>query len=173
MHSKWVFKHFRPRSGRQVGFLAALWMVGLFAGIALCSLGSFDSAALLRSAVSVAPTPLGLFLTCVLPIALIAIAFTSSLFGLAYITVFLCAASHGFCGIMIYFAQGSAAWLLRPMVLFSAGFTSVIMWWLILQSESKSRLHNNVRLAGVLSCFVYIIDLFVISPLVGDLLKYF
>lgn len=173
MHSKWVFKHFYPWSGRRVRLLAALWILGLLVGIILCSISSYDAAGMLYNAISTSPAPLGLFLVCVLPVVFTAIALTSPLFQLSYLVVFLSAVSHGFCGIMIYIAQGNVAWLLRPLLLFSASCTSVLMWWLLLQSKTKSYLHKNIRLAGVMSCFIYIVDLFLVSPFVGDLAKYF
>ena len=173
MHPKWVFKHFYPQSGRRVRLLAALWILGLLAGIILCSIGPYDAADILHSTVSVSPAPLSLFLICFLPVIFVAIALTSPFFLLSYFAVFLSAVSHGFCGIMIHVAQGSAAWLLRPLLLFSASCTSVLMWWLLLQSKNKSRLHRNIRLAGILSCLIYIVDLFLVSPFVGDLAKYF
>lgn len=173
MHTKWVFKHFSARSGRQIRILAALWTMSLLTGIVLCCLSRFDAFSEFRFLFSDDPAPLSLFLVCVFPVVLIAIALTASLFGLVCLTVTMSGVSHGFCGIMIYIAQGSAAWLLRPMLLFSASFVSVLMWWLILQNETSGRLRKNIRLAGVLSCVVFVIDLFIVSPIVGDLVKYF
>lgn len=173
MHSKWVFKHFYPRPKRQLYILAALWTFGLLAGVLLCNLGLNDSAGVLLGAALTAPSPLGLFLVCMLPVTLTAIALVSPLFVLAYIIVFLGAVSHGFCGIMIYMAQGSAAWLLRPMLLFSSSCISVLVWWLFLKSEMKGHLHRNIRLVCILAFFIYAIDLFIVSPFVDDLAKYF
>jgi len=173
MHSKWAFIHFYHQSRRQILFLATLWFTGLLFGILLCSLKSYDSVGILHRAVIDTPAPFALFLVCVLPVALTAIAVSLPLFGLIYPTVVLTAVSHGFSGTVIYIAQGSAAWLLRPLLLFSASCTSVLMWWLLLQDEPKRRLRKNVILAGVLSCVIFLIDLLVISPLVGELAKYF
>lgn len=173
MHSKWVFKHFHSRPQRQLLILAVFWVLGLFAGILLCSLGSNDSASILHGAVLSGPSPLGLFFVCILPVTLTAIALVSSLFKLAYIAVFLSAVSYGFCGIMIYMAQGSTAWLLRPMLLFSSSCISVLDWWLLFKSEKKDHIHRNVRFVFILAFLIYAIDIFVVSPFVNDLAKYF
>ena len=173
MHLKWVFKHFAPRLRSRILPMVALWTFSLLAGILLCALSSSDLVGLFRAACTASPAPAGRLLVCTLPIAVMAAALLSPLFVLSYLAVFLCGISHGFCGFAIYIAQGNAAWLLRPMLLFSAGCSSVLMWWLILQCQIRPRLHRNIRLSAVLSCVVYCIDSFVISPLIGDLSKYF
>lgn len=173
MHAKWVFKHFQPWPGRRIRRLTALWIMGLLIGIILCNRGSFDAVRMLSGMSLASPAPPCLFLVCFLPVVLIAIALTSPFFQISYLAVFLSAVSHGFCGTLVYMAQGSAAWLLRPLLLFSASCTSVLMWWLLLQSMNKGRLYRNIRLAGALACFIYLIDLFLVSPFVSDLVKYF
>ena len=173
MHSKWVFKHFSYCARSRILHLFALWLTGLLIGILLCSSGSLDHGAVLRSVVVGRPSPIGLLLVCVLPVALTVIALRSPLIAVLYPAVFLNAVSHSFCGSVIYIAQGSAAWLLRPMLLFPSCCATVLMWWLILQSESKYCNHKNTRFAFIASGIVYIVDLFVISPFIGDLSKYF
>lgn len=173
MHSKWVFKHFSCYARSRILLLFALWVTGLLVGILLCSFGSLDHGAVLRSVVVGRPSPIGLLLVCVLPVALTVIALQSPLIVVLYPAVFLNAVSHSFCGSAIYIAQGSAAWLLRPMLLFPSCCAAVLMWWLILQSESKYPNRKNTRLAFIISGIVYIVDLFVVSPLIGDLSKYF
>ena len=173
MHYKWVFNHFQTRSRRPINTLATLWILGLLIGILLSCLAPYDFAEVFRLAFVSKPAPLQLLFVCVLPVAVAAIALSSSLFVFSYIAVFFCAVSHGFCGIAIYAMFGSAAWLLRPILLFSAGCSSVLMWWLFLQNETKSRLHSNIRIVGILSCLIFFIDLFIVSPFIGDLAKYF
>ncbi len=173
MHSKWVFKHFHRRPGNRIPLLLALWFTGLLIGILLCNSRAFDCAAVLRCAVAEMPSPIGLLLVCLLPVALTAIAVCSPLIGILYLTVVLNAISHGFCGTVIYIALGSAAWLLRPMLLFTSCCTSALMWWLILQNEGQNRNRKNIRTAGIVSGIVFIVDLFVVSPLVDNVSKYF
>ena len=170
MHSKWVFKHFHTKSRGQLYTLAALWFLSLIAGILLCVFCSNDSAYMLDSATAVAP--LGLLFVCVVPVVFTAFTLAFSLFCFTCLTVCISGLSHGFCGFLIYIEQGNAAWLLRPLFLFSATGASVLIWWLILQNEAK-RSHRKFLLAGTLSCLIYIFDLLVVSPFAGDLVKYF
>lgn len=171
MHTKWVFKHFRPRAGKRNFFLVLLWDIGLVLGVLLCSLAPCDISDILFGAIYTKPSVFGLFLVCVLPVALTAISVRTSLFWFSYLTVFLSAVSRGFSGTAIYIAVGSASWLLRSLLLFSASCTSVLMWWLLLQADTGRHLRERMRLSLGLSCFVYIIELFFISPLVSDLVK--
>ena len=171
MHTKWVFKHFYPRSDRQICIFAVLWVIGLLSGVLLCKHSSFDVSIIFFGAVNTDPLPLILFLICVLPATLSAFAFSCSLFPIACLIVFSVALFQGFSGTLIYMSVGSAAWLLRPMLLFSASCTSVLMWWLLLQSKSGRLIYKNIRFAFVFSCITFLIDLFLVSPLVSDLTK--
>lgn len=173
MHLRWVFTHFQPRSCRPGRSLVMLWTLGLLIGILLSCLASYDFTETFRLLFATEPGPLQLFFVCVLPVASVAITLSSSLYVFSYIAVFFCAVSHGFCGSAIYVMLGSSAWLLRPILLFSAGCTSVLMWWLLLQNETQSRFYRNIRIAGILSCLILFIDLFIVSPFIGDLAKYF
>lgn len=171
MHSKWVFKHFRAQSNKQCCLMAFLWGAGLLFGILLCILSPYETTDILYGVIGTKPSLLSLLLVCMLPVVLSAIAVCSPLFPIAYILVFLSAVSHGFCGTVIYLAVGDAAWLLRPIFLFSASCSSVLMWWLLFQANTGERLHKHIGFALCLSSLVYIIDLFLISPLVGDIAK--
>ena len=173
MHPKWVFKHFWSRSRSGFFPTAMLWMLSLLIGFLLCSQSPLDPVSAFQSVLSASSGPLGSLCVCVLPIVVMAIALLSPLFALSYLVVFLLGISHGYCGCMIYLAIGNASWLLRSLLLFSASCSSVLMWWLILQNETTHRLNKNIRFAGTLSCIFFVIDLLVISPIVGDLAKYF
>lgn len=175
MHLKCLFKHFSfyPRS--RFYLLAALWGGGLLVGILLSPSRFFESATALLSALSVSPAPISLFLTIILPIAITAIAVSTPLFVLSYFSVFLIAICHGFCGITVFLTMSSSSWLLRPLILFSSSCISVLMWWLLLHNShgANKNCAAEICLAGFLSCVIYIIDLFVISPFLSDLAKYF
>lgn len=171
MHSKWVFKHFRPQESRYTFVLVLLWSIGLLLGILLCGLSPYDIVDVLYGTFYAKPSMFSLFLASILPVLFAVASVHTSLYLISCPSVFLSALSHGFCGAAIYIAFGSAAWLLRPMVLFSAGCTSVLMWWLLFQRNTGRRMHKHICLALCLSCLVYIVDLFLVSPLVGDLIK--
>lgn len=171
MHSKWVFKHFRPGSGKKNIVLALLWGGGLLAGTLLCAAAPFDAESILYGAMHAKPSLLGLFLVCVLPVLIAAVAISTSLFLVAYVLVLLIAILHGFSGTAIYLAVGNAAWIVRPMLLFAASCTSVLMWWLLLQRSARNRVFKPACLALGLSCLIYILNLFLLSPFIGDLTK--
>ena len=166
MHPKWVFKHFATVLQGSTLRLAVLWSLSLLCGILLCSLASSDLSIVFRTAFSAQTSILERALVCLLPLVVIVT-------GLSYATVFLCGISQGFCGFAIYIAQGNAAWLLRPLLLFSAVCSSVVMWWLIFQSNATGRFRERIRFALILCCIICCIDFFIISPFVGDLSKYF
>lgn len=171
MHSKWVFKHFRVRSNKRFCVLATLWGIGLLVGVLMCSHSPYVTTAVLYGVICSKPSALSLLLVCILPVALSAIATCSMLFPVTYLLFFLSAVSHGFCGSAIFIAVGDAAWLLRPLLLFSGGCTSVLVWWLLFQSNTGRNIRKHICLAICLSCLVYITDLFLISPLISDLIK--
>lgn len=173
MHAKWVFKHFSSYAQGRVLYLVMVWALSLMAGILLCASASIDPYDTIQTTFSEPPSLVGRFFICVLPVASITAVLQSPLFVLSYLVVFLCGVSHGFCGFATYIALGDAAWLLQPLLLFSTGCSSVLMWWLISQGGAKSRIHKCIRPAVILCCVIYCIDLFVVSPLVADLSKYF
>ena len=171
MHSKWVFNHLHPLKSKQIFVLVLLWGVGLLFGVLLCTLVQYDTVDVLYGAMCTKPSILGLFLVCVLPVILSAMAVCSPLFPIAYVLIPLSAVSHGFCGMVTYMAVGSASWITRPILLFAASGTTVLMWWLLLQNNTGNRLRKRICLAICLSCLVYVIDLFFVSPFAGDLIK--
>ena len=168
MHTKWVFKHFSVWQAKQVRTLSLLWALSILSGIVLCIFCQHNLTEALRSLSAI--SPLGLILVCSLPLAFTIVGLVLPLFPSICIAVILSGFAHGFCGILIYIALGSAAWILRPLLLFSASCTSVLMWWLILKRRVR---YQELRLTGVVFCLFYFLDLFVVSPFVGDLIKYF
>ena len=171
MHTKWVFKHFRPRAGEQNFFLILLWGIGLVLGVMMCAFAPYDILDIFLGVIYTKSTAFFLFLICILPVLFAGLSVRMPFRVLSYLPVFLIAVSRGFCGTAIYIAVGHAAWLLRSLLLFSATCTSVLMWWILLQADTGSPVSKQVRLSFCLSCLIYIIELFMISPLVGDLIK--
>lgn len=173
MHVKWVFKHFSSRVQGRVPRLAIVWALSLLAGIFLCASASIDPYDTFCAIFSEPPSLFGRFLVYALPVASVIGALHSPLFALSCIVVFLWGFSHGFCGFAICTAISDAAWLLHPLLLFSASCSSVLMWLIILRGRTKSCIHKIIRLAVILCCVFYSVDLFIVSPLVSNLSKYF
>ena len=171
MHSKWVFKHFSPRRKGFLSSLITLWILGILLGVALSIFAANDASKAFLGIVSASPTPYGLLLAYILPVGLAAAIFAELFVWVIYLVVPLMAVLHGFCGMTVYLIAGDAAWLLRPMFLLVGGCTSVLVWWLVFQACSGKHLHRCFRPVLLLSCIVFLIDLFFISPFVGDLTK--
>ena len=171
MHSKWVFKHFRPYESKRNLVLILTWCGGLLAGVLLCSHASYNYANIVYGAIHTCPSLPGQLVVCVLPVTVSALAVYLPLFPVAYILVLLSAVTHGFSGMAIFMAVGSAAWIVRPMLLVSSSCAFVLMWWLLLQRDAGSRTYKPVCLALCLSCLIGILYLFFISPFIGDLTK--
>ena len=170
MHTKWVFNHFGSRSKKWILVLLSLWILSLIVGILLCNLSAMDADNSYCTSLFAAPTPLGLLLVYTLPIAAVSFALQLPISAPFYFVISLTGISFGFTGAMVYLVQGSAAWLLRPMLLFSGGCASVLMWWLILKPETRRRRFPKLRLVAILSCISFVVDLFIVSPLLDDLL---
>lgn len=171
MHSKWVFKHFYPQTGKRDFLLILVWVIGLLVGVLLCALSPDDSAEVLSDVASVKPSTVSLFLVCVLPVVFSAIAVRFHVSPIAYFLIFLNTVSHGFCGMAINIAFGSSAWIVRPLLLFSSGCSSVLVLWLLLQKNIGRHLRKHICFALGISCLIYILDLLLVSPFVGDLIK--
>ena len=175
MHSKWVFKHFLSLSKRHLQLLFLVWVAGLFLGMLLCATCNDQTAQLCTGVARAVANRFALVLVCLLPIVIVVIALFARLFFLAYPVVFLMAFSRGFSGFLVCMEQGSGAWLIRPMFLFSAGCTSVILWWLLIRNCNGRRLNFRKDIAiAIASLFVVnTIDLCFISPFLAGLSKYF
>jgi len=171
MHSKWVFNHFRTLPRHHMRLLVLLWLSGLLTGILLCCVCADDLCESSRAAMDASVSPFWLLFICILPIAAAIASVTTPLFVIGYPLVFVFAFFHGFSGIMISVGVTGGTWLLRPMILFSSCCTAVLMWWLLLRGKSGICLKKDIRLACIILCFVFLADLFIMSPFVGDLLK--
>ena len=170
MHSKWVFNHFRVLPRWHMRVLVLLWLGGLLTGILLCSVCADNLAELSRSAMIVSPSPFWLLFVCILPIAVTVVSVATPLYMLCYPLVFLFALFHGFSGILISAGVPGGTWLLRPMVLFSSCCTAILMWWLLLRGKNSNGHKRDIRLVCIVFCLVFFIDLFILSPFLGDLL---
>lgn len=173
MHSKWVFNHFRFRSEIQKLPLIVLWCLSLSAGIFLCTQSTCDLETLFVSLFAASPSFWCKLLVTTFSIGVAAVGFLLPGTVLYYLAVFLNGISYGFCGCAIYMAQGSAAWLLRMLILFPARFSSLLMWWFILQHRTAKDVSKCIRFVGVLICIAFVVDMFVVSPLLGDITNYF
>ena len=173
MQSRCLFKHFSTHTKLPIYILCLLWICGLLLGIMLASYSDHSLTDTLHNALLTAPQFSSLFLVVAIPVSLTAVAVSTPLFALSYPLIFLIALSHGYSGISIYLIYGSCAWLIRPLILFSASCTSVLIWWLLICGCDSCNHKADVRLTTIIFSIIFIINLFVVSPLFDDLTKYF
>lgn len=171
MHSKWVFKHFEFQKKGHIPTLAMLWVLGLVTGIVLCGVSASNATNVFWDVLSTSPKPLGSLLVCLLPVSLVALLAVPSLAKLTYFLLPVLAVFHGFCGMCVYLAVGDGVWLLRPMLLFASSSVAVLVWQLIFRICAGRQLQKYICSTLLASCLIFIIDMFLISPFVGDLTK--
>ena len=175
MHSRCLFKHFSTYKKLPIYILCLLWICGLLLGIMLASYQDHSLTDTLHSSMLTTPRLSSLFLVVAIPVSLIVVAVSTPLFALSYPLIFLIALCHGYSGILIYLIEGNCSWLIRPLILFSASCTSVLIWWLLFRNCNSrcSKRRSDIQLAAVISFVIFIINSFVISPFLDDLAKYF
>lgn len=166
MNTRFIFNRFRQSRNARIYLLELLWILSLTAGIALSVVfsGAFKFCGF--EGYLYRPTVFSLLVVSCLPVlfAIFSLYYRFDFIGV--ILVILWGISRGFCGMMIYYAFGSGAWLFRPFLLFSAGLGSTIMWWLFFRhgTNTTSCFFKNVCLAVFLALSAAVVDILVISP---------
>ncbi len=155
--------------------LITLWCAGLLFGILLSASNLSLFTGFVRVAPSERPAFLVLLLRNCLPVVLLYIILLRSAFFLTYPLVFFDALSRGFCAMCTIGFVGSGAWLLRIMLLFSAGCVSILIWYLLfrcLQCKKRFSLPNVFVISAFL-ILTTIFDYFCVSPFLLSLSNYF
>lgn len=171
MHSKWVFKHFLFRKKTPVLSLSMLWVLGIVIGVVLCCCSASNATNAFWDVFISSSKPFGSLLVCLFPVVLVALLSVRSLAKLTYFLFPVIAIFYGFCGMSVYLAVGDGAWLLRPVVLFTASCIAVLSWQLIFRVCNERQFVRHISLALFASCLIFIIDMFLVSPFVDDLAK--
>lgn len=152
--------------------LALFWCCGLLVGIGLASGASEHLVSAMRRAAGIPVTILGLLLMTVFPFLISTFAIFRSDPRLLLVIAFLKAVCFGCCSFGISLAFGSAAWLVRFLLLFSDGCTIPVLYWYWLQHISGVRSVSRWELC-VLSGFYLLIgsiDYCLISPFLVKLI---
>ncbi len=163
------------RISKSIALVTLFWFLGLLTGIGLAVVSPMDVTAIFRSAVSEQASPVLLFFVSAFPIMALTFALYLGAFPICSVLVFLNAICRGFSGMLIYLSLGSAAWLIRPLFLFSSSCVSVYMWWLIIRHFSKGRYHlfKDLSIVIILIFVTVMSDTFYISCFLTVLTKYF
>ncbi len=165
MNTPFIFSRFTANSKTKVFILSTSWSLGLLLGILSAGFAPNDFL-LLKSFISVEPVPVLVFFISLLPVAVAAISIYYRLFFLSCLLCFWVAFSRGLCGILLYIALGSGAWLARTLLLFPGMFAAVFMWWLFARhcSYAKPTFYRDVRFSGIVLSIVSVVYIYLLSP---------
>ncbi len=153
--------------------LLVVSVVGLIAGISLSSHAPLSNYSL--SSFLTKPTLMHLLIANLLLPAFVLLSMHCSLGVFCYPFVFADYLFRGFCGMIIYHIVGESSWLIRFLFMFSSYASSVVMWWFFFrckQGSSRCILKNSYILLFS-ACLITVIDIFLISPLLEELIIYF
>lgn len=148
----------------------ALWVLGLLTGILLLNTCGQGANILFASA----NTKASLIMSLVtgLPAVICSVIFAYSLAPLCYPLIFGVGFNRGLCGMLVFSAFGSSAWLIRVFLLFSAAVSCTFMWWLLFRNVINNRQANKrlILRTVLFSLAISFIDVFIISPFLINLL---
>ncbi len=168
LHCNRIYKH------RRTAFLLLIWLLGLSFGMYLalhCSISAFQ---MLHAVLSVRPSPILAVFVGITPVAITALTIWYPSYAACCIFFAFESICRGFCGMTVSFGLEHSAWLVRPIFLFSASCSSVLMWLLIVRHCDDRRVDfsKDARIALVLACAAALVDTFFITPFLTDLFDY-
>ena len=154
--------------------LAAVWCLGLLAGIFLVSRASESVIALMRLAGKSRVSIVGLLLGNLLPFLLSFAAISSSMPRLVYAVCFFRSALYGFCAFGVGLGYGSAGWLVQALLLFSDVLTMPALFWFWIRHIGGRRRSRN---RDFLLCVIYAVavwaaDFCLVAPFLARLLSF-
>lgn len=149
------------------------WVAGLLLGMHFAFNASTSISSLMHTVAYCRVSIVGLLLVLFFPlvISVIAISVPFFLFPLSFIK----ALSYGFCFYSVMFAFGSAGWLFSMLLLFSDSCMSVLLNWLWCRHLFGKRhiLGRDVLYCALAAVSIGLVDYFLVSPYLTDLLYYF
>ena len=152
--------------------LALSWNLGFLSGLLIAVNGNSAFFSLMRAAASCRVSIVGLWIVTLLPFLLSVIAIYFSRPYLIPVISFIHAFTFGYCVCGIAVAFGSAGWLVRWLMLFSAGCSSPIIYWFWLRhiSGTAKSLWTDFALCAVVILFITSLDYRIISPFLANLI---
>lgn len=175
MNIEFIFNRFNKYKRNDLVILVILWVIGLVTGIIFSFLFRKESSAVLMAAVTTEHRPYFALLVRIFPLVVITLAIHKRIVSLCYPLFLLEALCHGFCGMLPAFVFGSSAWLVRSLFLFSSCCVAVAMWWLLLRHlpGKHPNFFKDVKFVFMVICGISLIDIYVISPQLPNLLIHF
>ncbi len=149
---------------RKVLSLAFAWTAGLFSGFVLTALTGDSFSALMPTAAGCRVSIVGLFAVTFLPFLFTAFAVWISRPALICGAAFMQALLFSWCGLGILDAYGSAGWLVRLLLQFSAGCALPVFAWFCIRCLQGRTLKGDLFLCAGLVAGICSIDACLVSP---------
>ena len=145
---------------------------GLATGVRSASLMGLSSLAMLASSASAVASPMGLASGALLPFLLSAWASWIGLEGLTVLVCLMKAFAFGLLGGGLGLVFGSAAWLVRLLLLFSDWICFPLLCWFCLRrlTGRHRELWTDLAVCGTLAPLVVFLEVSVIAPFLASLL---
>ena len=173
MHSGCVFKHFDRSYFLQNTLPICVWAMGILLGVRLGAHHPFTVDSAFCASLIAQPSVINEILVLSAPVLLVVLCLKSGGYVFSFPILFGYGLSNGFCGALLSYVWGSGAWLIRLLLLFPAGGTSFIIWFLLF----RYRLRNGTLFLSDI-CFVFTFLLSVIwinyaaiSPVLAALIE--
>lgn len=151
--------------------LAFFWLLGLVLGAFVPLFAGESILSLMRSAASTPVSIVSLLSTALLPFLCSAIAISASAPALLLCICFLKAFCFSAVSVLVFYAFGSAGWLVRCLILFS-DIATVPLFFNFCRRHITGE--SNLSLTDVLTCALAVIFCFLdwayISPLLSELI---
>lgn len=149
------------------------WVAGLLHGMHFAFAASESISSFMHAVVYCHVSIVGLLLVLFFPLFISAIAISVPVF--LFPLSFIKALSYGFCFCSVMYAFGSAGWLFTMMLLFSDLCMSVLLNWLWCRHlfGNKYTLRRDMLYCSLAVVLIGLVDYFLVSPYLVDLLHYF
>jgi len=175
MHFNCVFKHNRAFDRQHSSLPVLCWISGLLVGVIFALWHRASCFTLLEDAVLVPASPFICVIAAAVPLTAIGLCLVTGRFPILYFFLFLYGLFHGFSGSFVSCLFPDGAWLVRILVLFSAGCTSALIWFLLVRSFQRggSLFSTDILTVAVLFTLTSLLNLLFISPVLSVLTDYF
>ncbi len=153
---------------------SSVWIFGIVIGICLADAYAFSAGAVASALIAVRPSPIATLLITMLPVLMIGVSLWKASSIVCFATIAIDAVCRGYCSFMTFLSFGSAAWLVRGLVLFSGACTSVLMWWLLLRrgGTDPRRFKKDMVICILSAILISAVDILGISPFLSELAMY-
>ena len=169
MNRGFIFNRFIPREKSNIYCLVVLWLFALIVGMFLAGSLAINEQLLEWNGLLEKPSLIFSFAATLIPVATVWLSLHYHCLIPVFPILFFNGVSRGFCGIFLFRVIGSGTWVIRGLYLTSGIGTSVLIWWLLLHSNSKPTI-QRLLLSVALIC---LLDFWVISPFLSHLSFYF